>query len=307
MKKILSIIFLIACLQAGSQEFYPIWPEGKKPNDNGRLVTDSLFNERYWRIATPGVYAFPVPRSENKGTTVLICPGGGYDHVSHIYNGFQFARWFNAYGINAFVLIYRLPNQADLQQRELAPVQDAQRAMRFLRANAARWNLSADKIGVMGISAGGHLATTLGTHTTDESMIRDSLDKMSFRPDFMILLSPVITLGKFAHSGSRRNFLGKDTTAMMITKYSSELQVSSFTPPSFIVHALNDSTVPVKNSLLFYEALIDKKINASLHIFPQGGHGIRIGDNPGSTEFWMPMLEAWLNEQHFTSPIKQKG
>jgi acetyl esterase/lipase len=252
------------------------------------------------------MYAFMVPRSDNNGTAVLICPGGGYERVSHVYNGFTFAKWFNSLGINVFVLVYRLPNQTDLQQRQLAPLQDAQRAIKIIRANVAQWNIKPDKIGVMGISAGGHVASMLGTHAIDESAIKDSLDGIAYRPDFMVLLSPVITMGKFAHPGSKRLFLGTDTTAAMVEKYSVEMQVSSFTPPAFIVHALNDSTVNMRNSLLFYNALIEKKINASLHVFPQGGHGIRLYENPGSTDLWLNLLELWMKETGVVKPIPFK-
>jgi acetyl esterase/lipase len=307
MKK--SILLIVgSCLMQllPAQQFIPLWPDGKKPNSNGTKITDSIFNERIWRVATPGMYAFTVPKSDNNGTAVLICPGGGYQRVSHIYNGFTFAKWYNSIGVNVFVLVYRLPGQTDLVQRQLAPLQDAQRAIRIIRANAVQWNIKADKVGVMGISAGGHVASTLGTHTNDEAAIKDSVDNYSYRPDFMILLSPVISMGKYAHPGSKKLFLGADTTAAMIEKYSGELQVSSFTPPAFIVHALNDSTVKVQNSLLFYNALIDKKINASLHVFPQGGHGIRLDDNPGSTDLWTNLLELWLKETEFVKSIPFK-
>lgn len=282
-----------------------MWPEGKKPNSTGTPVKDSLFNERIWKVATPGIYAFPVAKSENKGTSVLICPGGGYERLSHLYNGFNFARWFNTLGINAYVLIYRLPHQQDLRQRQQAPLQDAQRAVRLIRANAHKWNLNPEKIGVMGVSAGGHVASTLGTHLHDVSGIRDSLDKVSYRPDFMILLSPVITMGQYSHPGSKQRFLGADTTKSAIERYSNERQVSPATPPAFIVHALNDSTVSVRNSLMFYDALLNHKVNASLHIFPQGGHGIKLVDNPGSTDLWLDLLELWMNESNFVTLPKK--
>ena len=289
-----------------AQEFIPLWPPGKKPNFNGKTVTDSIYNERIWRVGTPGMYTFVVPQSENKGTAVLICPGGGYERVSYIYNGFNLAKWYNSMGINAFVLIYRLPHQTDLQKKQLAPLQDAQRAMKMIRANAAKWNVKPDKVGVMGISAGGHVAGMLGTHAEDVSAIKDTLDTISYRPDFMLLLSPVTTMGKYAHPGSKKYFIGADSTKVMIEKYSNELQVSSFTPATFIVHALNDSTVKVQNSLQLYQAMVEKKINASIHIFPQGGHGIRLDDNPGSTDLWMNLLEAWLKEMGFVPPIPFK-
>lgn len=298
-------ILIISGITAKAQEFMPLWPEGKKPNSNGKPVKDSLADERIWKVATPGIYAFPVPAAENKGTAVLICPGGGYTRLSHIYNGFQMAKWYNTHGINAFVLIYRLPHQADLVQRAAAPLQDAQRAMKIIRAQAAQWKIKPDKIGVMGVSAGGHLASMLGTMPGDISRIGDKLDTVAARPDFMILQSPVISMGKYAHAGSKRNLLGTDTTKAMIDKYSTEKQVSAFTPPTFMVHAQNDSSVKLQNSLLFYNALIDNNISASLHVFPQGGHGIKLSDNPGSTTLWLPLLELWMQEQGLTEPVKK--
>ncbi|MBL0234895.1 MAG: alpha/beta hydrolase [Chitinophagaceae bacterium] len=305
-KVILAACIFISILEARSQEYIRLWPEGKKINFNGKKVTDSLFNERIWRVSDPGMYSFLVPQGENKGTAVLICPGGGYERLSYLYNGFNLAKWYNSIGINAFVLIYRLPHQADLTEREKAPLQDAQRAMKIIRANAARWNIKPGKLGIMGTSAGGHLATMAGTKLIDISSINDSLDKYDHRPDFMVLLSPVITMGEYAHKPSRQRLLGPDTSQVMLDLYSNEKQVSNSTPPVFMVHALNDSTVPVQNSLLFYQALIAHKVNASLHIFPQGGHNIRIDDNPGSTDQWLVLLEAWLKEMGFAEPLPFK-
>jgi len=302
---VVAAIFLFSN-QLMAQEFIPLWPAGKKSDWNGRVVTDSLYNERYYRVGTPGIFAFPVRKEGNKGTTVLICPGGGYDHITHLYNGFNFASWFNAHGINAFVLVYRLPNQSDLKVREEAALADAQRAIQILRSDAPKWDLNGNKIGVMGISAGGHVATTLGTRSENVSSINDSLDRINYHPDFMILLSPVVTMGKYTHGGSKKNFLGSDTAKSVIEKYSNELQVTVATPPAFIVHAQNDSTVNVRNSLLFYNALIDKGVQASIHIFPQGGHGIGLVDNPGSADLWLDLLDKWLNEKGFVSPIKKK-
>ena len=305
MKKFFLLVCILGFTVYGhAQEFIPLWPEGKKPNWNGKKLTDSLYNERIWRVGTPGMYAFLVPKSENRGTTVLICPGGGYERLSHIYNGFNFAKWFNAKGINVFVLLYRLPHQQDLRERQLGPLTDAQRAVRIIRANADKWNLSKDKIGVMGVSAGGHVASTLANYLTDVSSIKDSLDAIPFQPDFTILLSPVVTMGKYAHPGSKRNFLGSDTTKVMLEQFSNELQVKSSAAPTFIVHAQNDSTVNVRNSLLYYNALIEKNVQASIHVFPQGGHGIGLVDNPGSTDLWLDLLYLWLKEKGFVLPKK---
>lgn len=306
MKKGVLLLFVTALgLLVEAQKFIPLWPAGKKPNSTGKNVTDSIYNQRYWRVGTPGMFAFPALQSENSGATVLICPGGGYDHVTHLFNGFNFAHWFNAHGVNAYVLVYRLPNQTDLNLREQGPLADAQRALKILKANAARWGLAKNKIGVMGISAGGHVATTLGTHVDDVSTIRDSLDTVSTRPDFLVLLSPVVTMGRYAHGGSRKNFLGVDTTSAMIARYSNELQVKSTTPPSFLVHAQNDNTVNVRNSLFFFNALIENGVPASLHVFPQGGHGIGLIDNPGSTDLWLNLLDLWLREKRFIEPTKK--
>jgi len=237
---------------------------------------------------------------------VLICPGGGYERLAYLQSGYTLAKWYNTHGISAFVLNYRLPNQVDLVNRKIAPLQDAQRAMKFIRANAAQWSVQRDKIGVMGISAGGHLASWLGESGEDFSLIKDSLDTVSYHPNFIVLLSPVISLGKYAHKGSRNNLLGADTTQSEIEKYSNELHVTAAVPPTFMVHAYNDPAVNVRNSLMFYNALLEHGVNASLHIFPQGGHGIRFSDNPGSTELWNNLLELWLKEMHLFTPVTFK-
>jgi len=307
MKRLLIFLFVfIVAMQLRAQEFIPLWPKDKKPNFNGTIITDTIYNERMWRVSTPGIYAFKVNREENKGRAILICPGGSYERLSYLYNGFNLAKWYNTLGINAFVLIYRLPHQKDLVQRDIASLQDAQRAMKIIRSNATAWGIQPDKIGVMGTSAGGHVASTLGIHEEDVSKIADEFDTVPFRPDFMFLLSPVITMGKYAHQPSKKNLLGIDPDAAAIERNSNELHVTASTPPTFMIHALNDSTVNVQNSLLFYSALLEKKINASIHIFPQGGHNIKLTDNPGSTALWMNLLELWLNEKGFVSPITKK-
>ena len=203
--------------------------------------------------------------------------------------------------MNAFVLKYRLPNAPNLQNRHLVPLQDAQRAMRFIRAHATHWRILPDKIGIFGTSAGGQLAATLGTQMEDVSSIGDSLDQASFRPNFLILISPVIDLGKYTHSGTRDNLLGPHPSKTLIEKYSSHLQVTSATPPSFIIHALNDPAVSLRNSVLFYQALLDSNVSVSFHEFPLGAHNIGLRDNPGSTELWTNLCEMWLNEMGFIS------
>ncbi|HEY4787138.1 MAG TPA: alpha/beta hydrolase [Bacteroidales bacterium] len=294
-----SLILLGGFNRMTAQEFIPLWPDGKMPDSKGLTLTDSISGERYWRVGTPGMFAFFPSKEENNGTSVIICPGGGYHHYAYIISGTQIARWFTTMGINAFVLISRLPTSPDLIDRSVAPLQDAQRAIRIIRTNAIKWHLKTDKTGIMGFSAGGHVASSLGTHTEDVSGIDDSLDRVSFRPDFMLLVSPVITMGEYAHAGSKNNLLGKLPPKELIEKYSSELRVTDKTPPAFIVVAGNDKTVNPQNSLMFYEALRAKNISASLHVFPSGGHSIGLLNNPGSTALWKELCKTWLVEMGF--------
>ena len=269
-------------------------------NTKGMALTDSIFNERYFRVGTPGMYALFPSKQENKGAAVIICPGGGYHHYAYI-GAIQIAKWFNTMGVSAFVLISRLPLSPDLVERSAVPLQDAERAMRIIRSNASAWGIKTDKIGIMGFSAGGHVASTLGVHTEDVSAICDSLDRISFRPNFMLLVSPVITMGEFAHAGSRDNLLGPTQSKEQINHWSNELQVTAQTPPAFIVHAENDPVVNPKNSWLFFNALLEKNVSASIHIFPQGGHAIGLQNNPGSTRLWKELCELWLIEKGFLS------
>ena len=300
----LSILLLWATYYANAQTFMPLWPSGKMPNSKGMALIDSIANERVYRVGTPGMYMFFPSAQENKGAAVIICPGGGYERLAYVISGWQLAKWFNTMGISAFVLNYRLPNSPDLKQRELGPLQDAQRAIQLIRANAQKWGIKTDKIGIQGSSAGGHLAALLATATTDVASIGDSVSKQPVRPDFAILVSPVITMGQYAHAGSRKNLLGTNPSAELLKTYSLENAVTSTTPPCFLVHAFNDTAVDQRNSLLFYQALVEKKIPSSLHIFPQGGHAIAVRNNPGSTQEWVSLCENWLLEMNFISAIK---
>jgi acetyl esterase/lipase len=290
---------IILSFNCFGQEFIPIWEKGKMPNSKGMALKDDIRNERVYQVGTPGFYTFFPSNQDNKGAAVLICPGGGYERLAYIIAGHQFAKWFNSIGVSAFVLNYRLPNSPDLIQREIAPLQDAERAMRVIRQNAEKWQIKTDKIGVLGTSAGGHLAANLGVTTEDFAKVGDNLDKFPFNPNFMILISPVITMGEYTHAGSKKNLLGENPKQELIDKYSLEKQITANTPPAFLVHAFNDPAVDVRNSLMFYNGLLDKKISASLHTFPAGEHSIAIRNNPGSTEEWTKLCEMWLIEMNF--------
>jgi len=286
-----------------AQEFITLWPQGKTPNSKGLHLADSIANERIYRVGTPGMYAFFPSQQENKGAAVVICPGGGYERLAYMISGTQLAKWFNTMGVSAFVLNYRLPNSPDLVNRETGLLMDAQRAIKIIRANAVQWKIQPDKIGIQGSSAGGHLAAMAGNAKEDISAIGDSLDRTAFHPDFTILVSPVIDMGEWAHKGSRKNLMGENPSPEMIQKYSMQLQVNEHTSPSFIVGAMNDKTVHPMNNLLFYKALLEKNIPASYHVFPQGAHAIALRNNPGSTEQWTSLCEAWLIEMKFIQPI----
>ena len=297
----LRFLLLITIIYASSvtiyaQEFIPLWPGGKMPDSKGLAIKDSIVNERAYQIARPGMYAFFPSKDDNNGGAVVIFPGGGYSHITYNLGGFQLAKWFNVLGMSAFVVNYRLPNSPDLKQREIGPLQDAQRAMRMVRDNADKWHINKNKIGVQGSSAGGHLASLVATHTEDISAINDALDTVSFRPNFMILVSPVIDMGTYAHKGSRDNLLGPNPSKELIETYSTQNSVTNNTPPAFIADAFNDKTVPPQNSLLFYQALLNHHVSTSFHVFPYGGHAIGVNNNPGSTALWMPLCEMWLKE-----------
>jgi acetyl esterase/lipase len=309
MKAIVLISLISFCIISHAQtpqtspekfaEFIPLYPKGKMPNSKGLDLKDSIANERIYRVGTPGMYAFFPSSQENKGAAVLICPGGGYERLAYVISGTQLAKWFNAIGVSAFVLNYRLPNSPDLVKREIGPLQDAQRAIKIIRSNSVKWGIKTDKIGVQGSSAGGHVASLLATEEKDVCVIHDSLDTVSFHPNFMILVSPVIDLGTYAHAGSKKSLLGIDPSQEMINKYSTQNRVAKTTPPAFIAGAFNDKSVPPMNSLVFYKALLEHKVATSFHVFPQGGHGIALRNNPGSTEQWTNLCEAWMIEMGF--------
>lgn len=279
-----------------AQQYIPLWPVGEMPNSKGMKLEHIEERQRITQVAEPGMYAFFTSKEENTGGAVLICPPGGYAKLAYNIAGFQFAKWLNTLGINAFVLIHRLPTSPDLINRKLGPIQDAQRAMKIIRYNVQGWKLDSKKIGVMGASAGGHVASTLATHLKDYSSINDSLDNYAFNPNFTILISPVITMGEFGHKGSVNNLLGENPSQKNLELFSSELQVTAKTPPTFIAVAQNDPVVLPINSILFYEAMIRNNTSGSLHVFPQGDHSIALRNNPGSTNQWTALCEAWLRE-----------
>ena len=254
---------------------------------NGKLTSTS-------KVVTPELSVF-IPDNPN-GTAILILPGGGYSHLAIEKEGFKVARWLNASGITGFVLKYRMPSDEIMQNKEIGPLQDAQEAMRIIRRNAEKWNLDKQKIGVMGFSAGGHLAATLSTKF---GMNTYNADNISARPDFSALIYPVISMKKeITHMGSRTNLLGKNASEENIKAFSNELNVSSTTPPVFLIHATDDYAVPVENSINYFLAAKSNKIPVELHIYEKGGHGFGLGNMPPNSE-WPGTFITWLRSNSF--------
>lgn len=248
-------------------------------------------------VQTPDIAVFLPSKRFATGQAVIICPGGGYWVLAYDLEGTDIAKYLNSIGVAAIVLKYRLPTYGNCIEPHKAPLMDAQRAMRLVRQNAVKWNIKPNKIGIMGFSAGGHLAATLGTHFDyGNKTAKDSIEKQSCRPDFMILMYPVISfIDSLSHVGSNEALLGKNPDKELLRYYSNELQVRDDTPPAFFAQADNDSGVPVENALLMYKALRKKKISAEMHIISEGEHGFGLGLNNEHVASWTYNLKLWLN------------
>lgn len=232
------------------------------------------------------------------GTAIILCPGGGYTYLAIRRSGIDVAEWLNTLGITAFVLKYRLPSDDIMENKSVAPLQDAQKAMRYVRGNADQWKLDKEKIGIMGFSAGGHLASTLATRY-DENVYKRK-DTISAKPNFSLLIYPVISMvNAIGHKGSRNRLLGAKPTEEAIDKFSNEKHVDSLTAPTFIVHASDDTTVSVKNSLAYYSALSDHGVSAELHLYQNGKHGFFLGKKGTTSQTWPGQCEAWLRHNDF--------
>ena len=287
---------LFACSQ---ETTLPLWPEGKVPNQNKTAEKEKRETTDITRISlvqTPDITVYLPSKKAATGQAVIICPGGGYGILAYDWEGTDPAKWLNSKGIAAIVLKYRLPNSKSNITPHLSPLADAKRALRMVRYNAPKWNIRKDAIGVMGFSAGGHLASTLGTHfDAGDPSSADSVERVSSRPDFMILVYPVISMSKpVMHTGSRNNLIGDKPSEELARLYSNELQVTGETPPTILVHATDDKAVPVENSLLMYGALKEKNVPAEMHIYPKGGHGFGLGIGKGPVETWTDRCIEWL-------------
>ena len=296
MKKFESLFLLFLPIMSFSQEVkFPLYssaiPNSKSvANTEKSEVSGGIL--RVASVTVPELWYYPAPIETANGTCVIICPGGGYGMLAASHEGYDVAKKFNEFGVSAFVLKYRLPNDKAQIDKTIAPLQDAQQAFRRVRNRAKEFNINPKKLGIIGFSAGGHLAATAGTHF--EKQVGDLADTSNVRPDFMILGYPVITMKDFGHKGSANNLLGKTPSQEMLDLYSNELQITEKTPPTFLVHAADDKAVPVKNSLVFYENLVANNVPVEMHLYPKGGHGFGM-KNPTHPDLWMERVKNWMD------------
>jgi acetyl esterase/lipase len=279
-----------------------IW-QGRVPgaivNPEYKVIADSGGSWTFMRkITNPVLDMYPAPAGKLNATAVIICPGGGYWALAYKHEGYQVAAWFNKIGITAFVLKYRLPDDSIMTDKSVGPLQDAQEAVRIVRRHAKEWGIDPGKIGIMGFSAGGHLASTLSTHFMEK--VYEPADLTSARPDFSILIYPVISMdSSVTHMGSRDNLLGKHPSPEMVKRFSNELQVSRQTPPAFLIHSLNDDLVPVQNSINYALALKKNNIPCELHMYEAGGHGYGLGRSADTESSWPEACIKWLKARGF--------
>ncbi|MCF2520619.1 alpha/beta hydrolase [Dyadobacter sp. CY351] len=296
---IIKWIFLAALtsffsLKSIAQTHINLYP-GTVPNsisgpDQETHTANALVDSLTSKVSIPGLTVFLPAKEKATGTAVIICPGGGYGTLLTKREGSDVARAFNKLGIAAFVVKYRLPDPKIMKDQSIGPIQDAQQAIKIVREHAAEFGIGPNKIGIMGFSAGGHLASTAGTHFKTRYI--DQAGKTSLRPDFMILINPVVSFNdSTGHMGSRENLLGKNARAKKIRLFSNELQVTKETPPAFLVHSGADVVVPVSNSIQFYKALNKNGIPAALHIYSKGEHGFLTYP---TFEEWFGRVAGWM-------------
>ncbi|MEI8115712.1 MAG: alpha/beta hydrolase [Bacteroidia bacterium] len=296
MNKIFFFGLILSALGLNAQQIFPLY-KGEIPNsvpnsmkeikmeNNGTLVG-------FRSISIPTLAVYLPETSKTSGAAVIICPGGGYGMESYRLEGTIIANAFLQKGIAAFILKYRLPSDSIMKDKSIGPLQDAQQAIKTVRDRAKEWNIDPAKIGIMGFSAGGHLASTAGTHF--EKAYVPNIENTSLRPDFMILVYPVISMtDELTHGGSRKNLLGANPSIDRINLFSNELQVNEKTPPTWLTHTGDDSVVPVDNSIRFYQALVRNKVPAEMHLYPYGNHGFVL---KLATDEWMGPLFEWIDK-----------
>ncbi len=299
--------FTVSSLQmAQAQIIVPLWPEGQIPNslnnttikEKNETGTDGILRISDITVPTFAVYKAAKPT----GTAVIICPGGGYWIEAANHEGTNVAQWFNSFGVTAFVLKYRLPDDRLWANKHEVAFQDALQALKLIKIDAKKYDIDPNKIGIMGFSAGGHLASTLSTHWYKDlpAQALGTVAEAATKPNFAILVYPVISSGVHKHGGSFERLLGKDPKADLLDYYSTEKQVTVHTPPTLLIHATDDKAVPVENSLLYYSALKKVGVSASLLVYENGGHGFGMAQKQsGSAKNWTEHTRQWLSSMGF--------
>jgi acetyl esterase/lipase len=278
-----------------------LWPEGV-PNLRSDLGPEQMVEGRVMHVTTPTLCHRAPSAGTANGTAVILCPGGGYGSLSLDFEGTTYANWLSQLGVTTFVLKYRLREYG-----HAAPLQDVLRAIRLVRSRAAEFGINPERIGVMGSSAGGHLAASAGTlFDSVEGRTGAALDAVSARPDFLILMYPVISMtGAAAHAGSRAALLGDAPSPELLHLLSLELQVTSATPPTLLVHTQEDTAVPVENSILFFQALTRAGVPAELYVFEHGPHGIGMNPGHGTASDWPQRAAEWLRGRGLLEALKK--
>jgi len=298
-RRLIQLQWIIAVLvyssKVSGQQTIPLYA-GAIPNSTGYTMEEISMASKntvfgYRSISQPSLTIFlPTPGTEN-GTAVIVVPGGGY-YMETVSEGNPIAETFARHGVTAFVLKYRLPSDSIMIDKTIGPLQDAQQAIKIVRQRAKEWKLDTNKIGIMGFSAGGHLASTAATHFKKSYI--PNIEAVNLRPDFAILIYPVVSFTEqIMHKGSRDLLLGKNPTPDQIELFSNELQVTAETPPTWLTHAGDDKVVPVENSIRFYEALLKNKVPAEMHLYPKGNHGFVLSQ---PIEEWMQPLFRWMQK-----------
>ena len=288
---LLLFITVSANAQAVGPEATPLWPEGA-PGAVGGDESD-----------TPTIRVYLPPKESATGAGVVICPGGGYGILAYDHEGAQVAKWFNRIGVAGFVLRYRHAPK----YKHPTPLGDAQRALRFVRANSEKFGVAKNRLGVMGFSAGGHLASTSATHfDLGQKDAKDSVDRESCRPDFAVLCYPVINLIEpWGHAGTKKNLLGDNPDPKLIENLSNDKQVTADTPPTFLFHTGEDTGVPVENAIAFYSACVKAKVPAELHVYQIGPHGVGLAPADPATHGWKDRLADWMKANALLADVKR--
>jgi acetyl esterase/lipase len=281
---LLTIVFASFISFANAQTPIRLW-EGDAPNAIGKEAID-----------IPTITPYLAPKNIATGAAIIVYPGGGYVRLSDVKEGSAVAEFLNSIGVTAFVLKYRLGPKYGQPNQLL----DASRAMRMVRSRAKEWGIDANRIGILGFSAGGHLASTLATHYDfGNANSTDEIEKISSRPDLQILIYPVVTMGEFTHAGSKKNLLGENPTEELVKKYSNELQVTKNTPPAFIVASVEDKAVPFENSLQYVQALRKNGVPFEFHLYEKGAHGFGLAPTDPILSTWKDRLKDWLVLRNF--------